>query len=146
MTTVITESDLPLHLKTITSKQWNNLFQFIPEIKQSKNFGYLTPSKKKDKNIIEFPSYVQTDVVSRFKKTIYDLGLIFSFDWPAWEEGRKILNSTSPDFEKLSIITLCKLITVIVRSNRFCDGTLIMNFKNGITTNILEAIKKQTQN
>lgn len=55
MTTVITESDLPLHLKTITSKQWNNLFQFIPEIKQSKNFGYLTPSKKMMKILSNFP-------------------------------------------------------------------------------------------
>jgi len=71
------------------------------------------------------------------------LPIIISFDWGAWEEGRKIASNDDFDFDTLDIPEKCKLITAIVRNNRFCDGVLVSAFESGLILRILKSIEKQ---
>jgi hypothetical protein len=135
------EKEFPIFLKEITPEQWQQLFELIPSIKNTKNYGHLEGMKEVEKGVFTFPYYVLSDIVMKFEKTVYQTGLIISFDWPQWKKGFRILACQSTDFQKLSLITLCKLITMIVRADRFNDGFVYVHFKNGTILKILEAMK-----
>ena len=69
--------------------------------------------------------------------------IIISFDWGAWEEGRELTSNDEFDFDTLDIPEKCKLITAIVRNDRFCDGALVSAFESGLISRILKSIEKQ---
>lgn len=72
---------------------------------------------------------------------MYDLNLVLKFDWGAWEEGKEILNSGEQNFFALEPVTLCKLLTALIRTDRFMDGTLVSNFVNGTIIKIIKALQ-----
>ena len=116
------------HLNQITKEKWYDLFSLLPEIKETKDFGnYINNAK----------------IVSKTLNSIYDLNLAPVFNWVDWEFGREVLGSSDFDYTGLDKITLCKLITCIVRSNRFNDGYTISCFKNGTFEKILIKLKKE---
>ncbi|RKZ14292.1 hypothetical protein DRQ53_11845, partial [bacterium] len=82
-------------------------------------------------------------VVSRFFEIVYGMPLIISFDWGAWDEGRTIASDKDFDLDALDLPTLCKLITAIVRNDRFCEGALVAAFESGLILRILGSIQKQ---
>jgi hypothetical protein len=46
------------------------------------------------------------------------------------------------DFDTVDLLTKCKLITAIVRNDRFCEGALVSAFNSGLILRILKSIKK----
>lgn len=128
--------DLSDHLAEITQDQWNTLFAMIPEIENTTYFGEIT-----FKDGIIYPA-TWPEIVNRFHKYVYEIGLVVDFDWPHWDEGKRILSGEGEDLSKHSTITLCKLLTAIVRSDRFVEGNLIAYFENGTILSILRALKK----
>lgn len=70
----------------------------------------------------------------------------------AWKGGRQVGNSfTAPwcelsadyDFDSLDLVTKCKLITAIVRSDRFSEGALVSAFNSGVVLRILKSIERE---
>ncbi|OFX58697.1 MAG: hypothetical protein A2046_10195 [Bacteroidetes bacterium GWA2_30_7] len=64
------------------------------------------------------------------------------FDWVSWTEGSDIIKNKDTDYSKLSTEILCKLITVIIRANRFNEGYLVISFEKGIILKILKGLKQ----
>lgn len=85
-------------------------------------------------------------VVQKFMHLAHELGLIVDFDWPNWEEGTELLLNTDMDFGILDAVTLCKLLTVIIRSDRFVEGNLVASFENGTVQKIIRALQKMIIN
>ena len=69
--------------------------------------------------------------------------VIYNGEWP---EGKAMLQNKSQDFDNLDLATLCKLITTIIRADRFNDGYLISRFENGTILKIIKAIKRNREN
>jgi hypothetical protein len=88
------------------------------------------------------PYFIQSSIVTQFLKIVYELPIIISFDWSSWEGGRKIARNENFDFDTIDITTKCKLITAIVRNDRFCEGALVSAFDSGLILKILNSIKK----
>ena len=99
--------------------------------------------EKDDKGTIRLPYCIEAPIVSRFLEIVYSLPIMINFDWGAWEEGRKIASDENFDFDTLDISTKCKLITAIVRNDRFCEGALVSAFESGLILRILKSIEKQ---
>lgn len=54
---------------------------------------------------------------------LYDSNRVFWFDWPEWDEGRRIFQEwTDATAASLDHLTVRKLITVISRNDRFNEG------------------------
>ena len=132
--------DLSGHLAQITQDQWETLFAMIPEIENTTYFGEIP-----FKNGVLYPA-TWPEIVNRFHEYVYEIGLVVDFDWPNWDEGKRILSGEVQELSKHSNITLCKLLTVIVRAERFVEGKLIANFENGTILNILRALEKHYAN
>lgn len=124
------------HLQTIKKEDWDKLFSLLPEIKKTNKFGDCNPEKSL------LAPWTWDKIVSDFIHVFYDINLCVVFDWGKWEKGITILKQNDFDFSSLDSVTLCKLLTTIVRADRFNDGFLISEFERGTITKILETLKQ----
>lgn len=129
------------HLKSLSQKEWKSLFDLLPEIKNTKKFGEMIESKLLNDGSYTFPYWSSSEIVTKTFESIALLNLTPAFDWMNWEKGSEILSTEDYDFSTLDIITLCKLLTCIIRLDRFSDGNLIANFENGTIEKIITTLK-----
>lgn len=97
--------------------------------------------KKSERDVTIMPCWSSVQTLRHFVAVFYEINLCVVFDWISWSEGERLLNKKSLDYTTLDTVTLCKLLTAVVRADRFNDGLLIANFKNGVVPKIIPAIK-----
>jgi len=90
---------------------------------------------------VSFPMYDEHPIVEGFRQEAYRIGIVVNFNWPDWNEGKALLEDSASDFTQLDLETLCKLVTVIIRNDRFCEGYLVSQFENGTICRILAAME-----
>ncbi len=137
----ITLNKLSYHLKNISQEDWERLFQFIPLIKEHESFGKMKAGEKDAKGIIEFPYVIPHKVVDDFTDIMYKLNLVIDFDWGKWTAGSKIVANGS--YKNHNEITLIKILTAIIRKDRFQEGLLAEAFENGTIGKILSELKRK---
>lgn len=133
-------------IDAITKDNWQKLFNLVPEIEKNDKFGVLETGGSLNENVHFMSEWNWSDITSKFVELIYELKLVLNFDWGKWSEGQEILKHEDQDFKSLDNLTLCKLITMIVRADRFADGFLISNFENGKVLKILKALENNNIN
>lgn len=111
-------------LQTIKQNQWEKLFALLNNLEKTDD---------------------SEDSIDQFLRLIYDLGIILNFDWSEWGEAKHILDNKKQNYEDLDLITLCKLLTTIIRADRFSDGLLAYNLSNGMVFKVLQSIKHKVQ-
>ena len=126
-------------------KHWQNLLDLIPEIESTKNFGEMAGGEKDDKGVIQMPYYVEAAVVMKFPKLVEQSGALISFDYTQWDDGWNITGNNEFDFDSIDIPTKCKLISAIIRIDRFSEGSLVDAFESGLILKILQSINRQLQ-
>ncbi len=130
-------------IEAFTPRDWQPLFALIPEIEGTSTFGEWKGGGKDQEGVIQFPYCNSEPIVSRFLEVVYDLPVIIDFNWGAWDEGRKMTDDEGFDFDSVDLFTKCKLITAIVRSDRFCEGALVSAFKSGLILKILKSMERE---
>ena len=130
-------------LNSYDKEYWRPLLDLIPEIESTEKFGEIAGGVKDDKGFIQMPYFKESPVVTKFFKTFHDLGILVSFDWPNWDVGRKILRKNNFNFDTIDIPTKCKLISTIIRNDRFFEGALVSAFESGMILKIMKSIDRQ---
>ncbi|HMP31548.1 MAG TPA: DUF6508 domain-containing protein [Saprospiraceae bacterium] len=130
-----------LHLLSIIRSDWFKLFDLLPEIEAAESFGTLKSGQVQQDDTISFPYWEASDLVDKALQQIFDLKLMPVFDWAAWDEGKSLLKNPTFDCTSLNTRTLCKLLTVIIRADRYNEGFLVTNFENGVMLKIIRALK-----
>ncbi len=136
------DKEINSHLKRISLKNWNRLFDLIPQIQATTKFGEWHGGKPDSNGIIEFPNVIHSRIVNDFVNIMYELDLIVDFDWGNWEKGNEILRISN--FADQDNVTLVKILTVIIRNGRFNEGLLIRAFENKSIEKILIQIKSNS--
>jgi hypothetical protein len=131
----VTLEELPKHLHSIPRKSWKRLFTLITEICSASTFVEL-------KDIGRSSYYLNSDLVDRFLKMVYEMGLIVDFPWMQWEEGIDLVQNKETVYQNFQPLMLVKLLTIIVRADRFYDGTLVEAFESGKILQILQGLEK----
>lgn len=98
------------------------------------SFGAWVEPTRGDHGVIQVGWYDISDRGQQFVSEMYELGWVYSFDWMTWLEtpaGRRlssgpehILSATADD--------LARLLTAIMRGERFGDGNIEGAFHSGI--------------
>jgi len=135
-------SEIDIYIKSISTTSWNRLFDLIPRIQSTSKFGKWKDGEKNSNGIIETPALILNNVVKDFTSIMYELELVLDFDWVNWDKGAEILRSGN--FEKEDTITLIKLLTSIIRNDRFNEGLLVDMFENNTIERILTQVKSNT--
>ena len=123
------------NINKISKDDWNELFKLIPQIENTSIFG---------KNISKENTFLwvsESQIVSKFRDVLFDKNIEIVFDWGNWKEGQDILENENSDYSKLDLITLVKLITTIVRNDRFSTGYLVSKFEDGTILKIIKRVK-----
>ncbi len=134
---------LPAHLKTISPSDWQMLFDLLPEMESTKEFGRMSTMKKDEKGVFVFPSIEWAPITSAFFNIVHELNIVPEFDWAGWKEGRLMLDQKDQNFSTSDMITLCKLFTVMIRADRFVDGYLVGQFKRKNVQKIIRSIQNK---
>ena len=140
---VIDEKDCRVKINALTLQDWQPLLALISEIENTSKFGEWAGGDKDKKRVIQFPYSVPEPIVSQFLDIVYAIPIIISFDWGSWDEGRQIASDEGFGFDSIDLVTKCKLITAIVRNDRFCEGALVSAFESGLILKILKSIEKE---
>jgi hypothetical protein len=84
--------------------------------------------------VIQTPYFVYSEGVDRFQRELGQLGWVHPFDWPAWAttaRGQE-LAGTRAAIATATPTELGNLLTTIVRSDRFSEGSLAGAFESGL--------------
>lgn len=134
----LNEEDYQQHISSLSLQQWAPLLDLIPVIQNTKVFRYVVEDRR---NTTSY--WTHSEVVDRFLYIAYRIPVVISFNWKAWDEGKAILKDENFDFNSVDIPTKCKLITTLLRKERFWEGTLPNAFETGCVLKILVSIRHQ---
>ena len=87
--------------------------------------------------------YEEHPIVQQFRDVVYSIPIMIDFNWGTWDEGRAIVSDDNFDYDTIDIPTKCKIITAIVRNDRFCSGRLIEAFESGMMMKVLKSIQSE---
>lgn len=113
------------YLNTIPKEEFQKLHQLFEPLKK---YG-------SEKN------FMSSDTFQELHEMLYEMKLIFSYKWMAWHKGWKIINDTNFDYSKSSLLDISMYLTAIFRADRFSNGTIEQNFKNGTLDKIFTALR-----
>lgn len=132
------------HLLSIPEESWDTLWALIPKIEKADQFGRWEGVESMGVGL-QMPYYVEGDIIESFLAIVQELGLLPVFDWINWAEGKKIVESADLRPEDHSFEDYCKILTVIIRGNRFNEGLVGNSFEQGLILKLLYAMKDKVQ-
>lgn len=141
----LNEKDYEEKINALTYQDWKPLLDLIPEIENTKKFGEWIDGEENEEGITKIPICTTVPIVYQFSKIVYDIPIIIDFDWASCELGKKIGDGKDFDFDTIDLVTKCKVITAIVRADRFIDGVLLNAFESGAILKILKSIEKEVR-
>ena len=136
------ENPIEIQISNITLSNCEALTNLIPAIEESKKFGTLAGGQKIAENFSVMHYIEKTQIVEEFIAVSYANNFILKFDWMKWKVGEQLLEDTNTNYSNLDLATICKLITALVRNDRFCEGYLVSCFEKGIILKILYSLRK----
>jgi len=139
---LIDEKNYKDKIDSLTHQDWKPLLALIPKIENTSTFGEWSGGTAEEEGVIHFPYCMPEPIVAQFLEVVYAIPIIIGFDWGAWDEGRKIASDENFDLDSTDLLTKCKLITAIVRNDRFCEGASVSAFESGLILKILKSIEK----
>ncbi len=129
------------HQKTLTLQQHlHGLAAFLPQFEQPGFcFGHWEGGEETEPGVLTMPYFSFSAVASKFIRAAYDLEWVrLDFDWPAWAQTPEAVQFRD-DARAMSNATpeqLSRLLTTVIRQDRFCDGELAEAFESGLLTAI----------
>ena len=139
----LTEENYEEVINSYNKQDWQQLLDLIPEIENTSKFGELAGLEKDENGVMTMPFIKEEPIVIRFHYIVSELPIMICFDWINWSKSMQKVKDNNFDFNTIDIPTKCKLITAIVRQNRFHDGALVSAFESGLILKILKSIQKQ---
>ncbi|MCW8308865.1 DUF6508 domain-containing protein [Acidiphilium sp. PA] len=131
------------------AQQLNALAQFLPEF-EAPNFGpgMMSPMSPNADGSVSFPYAALSDKAGAFVTAAYENGWVVGhFDWPAWSSTAvaRRLRSDESAIAEATLEELARLLTVLIRQERFAEGTLLDAFKAGLILRIIRRIDTLAQ-
>ncbi len=139
---VLSEANCRDVLYSLTLEEWEPLLSLIPEIESTSSFGEWSGGSSGDQGASQMPWCTPAAVVKRFLEAVYGIPIIISFDWGSWDEGRRMVGDDEFNYDSVDLLTKCRLITAIVRNDRFCEGVLVSAFESGLMLKILRSLER----
>ncbi len=140
---VLKEHEYLDRINAYTQSDWKPLLDLIPRIEAQDKFGERMGGEILDDDSFTMPYYIESGIVNEFREIVYGIPIMIDFNWSSWDEGRKMVGDKDFDYITVDIPTKCKIITAIVRNDRFSDGALVDAFDRGLILKVLKSTEKQ---
>ncbi len=102
-------------------------------------FGRWHQPAARDDGVFEFPHYELGVAAAAFVRTANELDFVYPFDWPTWKETAEAaaLRDDPLALAQAGGEQLAKLLTTLIRGERFAEGGLAAAYDAGLLTGIL---------
>ena len=108
-------------------------------------FGTLKGGNEVEPGSFTMPWFSHSDITSRFLEVAYRDGWVRpDFNWTAWEytPGARRLRDDRRALEQATVLELARLLTVVIRSDRFGEGALAVALESRLVTAVLRRIEQ----
>ena len=85
--------------------------------------------------------FMINDTFKELHQMVYDLKIIFSFDWGSWHKGWKNINDKNFNYSGCSLLEASMYLTAIFRADRFMEATIEQKFSDGTIEKIFERLR-----
>lgn len=89
---------------------------------------------------LTMPYFEPSDLLDRFMSMAYNVGWVKNFDWMKWSRGaeaRRLMQDNAA-LASATVDQIARVITTIVRADRFSDGELARSFESGTLRTLAE--------
>lgn len=132
---ILSENQYQLKINSFPKSHFQPLVDLIPEIERSSVFR----KEIWDNRIM--PIVEWEPIVQKFFRLVNELDLQIVFPWMEWQEGARLMQNRPFDLSSCDLFALCKIITVMIRNDRFCEGYLCGCFENGLVLAVLGRVR-----
>lgn len=94
----------------------------------------------KERPVFQTPYVVYSDPVNRVVEGLYDIEAIVPFNWPEWEGADRYRGDRA--LEEAPVADAVRMVTVIVRADRFSDGTIAASLTDGTFPAALRRLRR----
>ena len=108
-------------------------------------FGEMRGGDEAGTGSFMWPSFSPSELTLRFLDVAYGDGWVRpDFDWPAWAETPEAqrLRDDRSALEEATVLDLARLLTVVIRQDRFVEGTLAEALETGLITAALRRVDR----
>jgi hypothetical protein len=130
---MMSKNDVP----EVSPHQLDALLRFLPIFEQP---GYVFGEWHSPEG--QFPYYAMHREAMEFVQALYSQQIVFSFDWPSWQEEAKRFVADPEALKTADLLTLRKLLTTHVRKDRFVEGHMASMLECGHIAAILRRLGK----
>lgn len=104
-------------------------------------WGIRHNNERTESGVSIFPWVENYFLIQDFISFMYENDLVVKFRWTEWQEGRDwyALDDESK-YEKLDVETALKLLTAVIRNDRFNEGALVSAFETGVFPKIIQKL------
>lgn len=134
---MINEHKFNKHILTISSKQWDLLFSLINNLDKDQAYCVIIENYEKA------PRIKLSKSIKQVLSSLHSLNLFIEFDYLSWKEKDKLIAYTN--YSSFQSITICKLLTVMVKNEKFCHGTIVRWFETKIAIQLLKQLQKNIE-
>lgn len=104
-------------------------------------WGIRHDSERTESGVLVFPWIEQYPLIQDFVTFMYENNLVIPFDWSHWQAGRDWYASDDESkYDKLDVETALKLLTAVMRNDRFNTGALVRAFESGDFPKIIKKL------
>lgn len=104
-------------------------------------WGIHHDTERTESGVLVFPWIEQYPLIQDFVSFMYENDLVVKFSWTEWQAGRDwYALDDDGKYDKLDIETALKLLTAIIRNDRFNDGALVRAFEDGSFPMIIQKL------
>ena len=127
------------------SENLHALAAFLPKFESPGfEFGRVVAPPPGEDGVCQIPFSDFSPVASDFVDTCYKMGWVQQhFDWPTWKQSAEAvrLRDDPTALEQATPDQLRRLLTLLIRQDRFADGELGSAFEAGLLVRILQRIE-----
>jgi hypothetical protein len=135
------EGRVRVDLEMTLHDRLRGLASFLPAFESAAfEFGKWSNPKSIEHGVLTLPFFVLSQTATGFVKAAYDLRWVaLDFDWVTWKRTQEAqsLRDDPASLAKATSDQLAQLLTVIIRQDRFADGSLLASYESGLLTRIL---------
>ena len=96
------------------------------------SWGEMITESKTEPGTMVWPYPDEDPLIREFIELWYEKNLVVPFDWGDWQEGRDwYANTDDSKYDTLDYETALKLLTAVIRNDRFNDGAILRSFESG---------------
>jgi len=126
----------------LTGKDWRQITALNDRIQAHKgSWGSMAGGETNADGSIEMPYSVPDPLILEFVQLWYDKDLVVPFDWGGWYDAQKWhQNKDAARYDAIDSETALKLLTAMIRGDRFTEGALVNLFEAGDVPKILNRL------